>query len=92
MLFFCVNFFLFFSSWSYYGDWVPPPPAPKCSGQLVSAFFYLLNLRQMATIAQVLGYTKDAQYYNDVYSKAVPQFNAAWYRNTTYGKEVQPQK
>jgi alpha-L-rhamnosidase len=75
--------------WSYYGDWVPPPPAPKCSGQLVSAFFYLLNLKQMAAIAKLLGNGKDAQYYNDVYSKAVSQFNSAWYHNNTYDIGVQ---
>ena len=46
----------------------------------------LLTVKQMITMAQVLGYAEDYAYFTEVAEKLLPQFQATFYNqaNNTY--------
>jgi len=69
--------------YSYYGDWVPPPPAPKCSGSLVSAFSYISNVQQAAQLATFLGRTSDATQWNQLAATLSTQYNTAFFKSSS---------
>jgi hypothetical protein len=71
------------SMYSYYGDWVPPPPAPKCSGSLVSAFNFIANSQMASELATSQGLTSDAQQWNSLVANLSTQFNNAWWKSST---------
>jgi alpha-L-rhamnosidase len=63
-----------------YGDWVPPPPAPKCHNSYLSATSYLLNLQQMAVMAQqALGNSSESEQWQQLWQTQSAAFNAAFY-------------
>jgi alpha-L-rhamnosidase len=76
-----------------FGDWVPPPPAKKCSIHLTAAWYYLLNTRQLSKIAAALGHHDDAETYSKLYhTQLVHSFNQAFFngpKQHTYDVGVQ---
>eukprot|EP01121_Diplochlamys_sp_Union-15-3_P012427 TRINITY_DN3717_c0_g1_i1.p1 TRINITY_DN3717_c0_g1~~TRINITY_DN3717_c0_g1_i1.p1 ORF type:complete len:721 (+),score=164.69 TRINITY_DN3717_c0_g1_i1:635-2797(+) len=79
----------FANFYCYYGDWVPPPPAPRCSCHFTAAFYYLLGLSQLSDMAKVIGNNADATKYSSLYASGVPKFNQAFYSNGKYDIGVQ---
>lgn len=69
------------------GDWVPPGgnshnPTPTNS---VSAFYWLYDLRLMVDIAQALGETSDAAYYQTLLANSTLAYHAYFFNSTTAG-------
>jgi hypothetical protein len=55
----------------------------KVSGSLTSAFYYLLNVKELATLATALGKTDDANKYNALFASLSDKFNAAFFDKDT---------
>jgi alpha-L-rhamnosidase len=67
---------------SKYGDWVPPPPQPRTSGNLVSTFFVIQNLIELAEFANILGKGDEAKQFNQQAQTVAQQFHHAWFNTT----------
>jgi len=73
----------------WYGDWVPPPPAKRASCHFTAGFYFILNTRQLAEMAKMLGKTTDAQEYEKLAETTGKEFNQAWFVDGKYGIGVQ---
>ena len=72
-----------------YGDWVPPPQYKKIDTHFCSAFSFMQNIQQIATIAGALNDTSNAVRLQNMFSKYVIQFNKAYYSNYKYMDDLQ---
>jgi alpha-L-rhamnosidase len=68
--------------YSKYGDWVPPPPHPKCSGGFTSSYFLIQNLKELGVFARAIGNTKDAEYFESSFKSVVQLFHQTFYNQT----------
>ena len=66
-----------------YGDWVPPPPNPKVDNTFTGAFSFLMNIKRMKVIADLLGKTDDANMLEQTFKKLVVDFNKGFRTNDT---------
>jgi len=77
-----------------YGDWVPPPPAKKAEGHLVSSFAVLRDLQILIEMADAIGETQDAADLRARYQPLCKEFNSAFYNSNTktYGSGLQTEQ
>ena len=66
-----------------YGDWVPPPPNPKVDNTFTGAFSFLMNIKRMKAVADLLGKSDDATMLEQTFQKLVIEFNKGFMTNDT---------
>ncbi len=67
----------------HYGDWVPPPPNPKVDSTFTGAFSFLMNIKRMKVVADLLEKTDDANMLEQTFQKLVADFNKGFRTNNT---------
>eukprot|EP01119_Soliformovum_irregulare_P021723 TRINITY_DN7294_c0_g2_i1.p1 TRINITY_DN7294_c0_g2~~TRINITY_DN7294_c0_g2_i1.p1 ORF type:complete len:1083 (+),score=341.06 TRINITY_DN7294_c0_g2_i1:2597-5845(+) len=73
---------------SFYGDWVPPPPAPRTSVHLTASWYFLLGLKEFVAMATILGNQVDVKKYTVIYEQFVPEFNKAFLNSGTHVYDI----
>ena len=66
--------------YSYYGDWLPPPPAKRVSGQYTSGFAYLYTTQLVIEMGVALGV--DVSEVEAQLAMDLPKFKAKWYNTS----------
>ena len=66
-----------------YGDWVPPPPNPKVDSTFIGAFSFLMNIRRMKAVADLLGKSDDVAMLEQTFQKLITDFNKGFMTNDT---------
>lgn len=69
---------------SGFGDWVPPPPAPKADGHFLGAFSFLHDLKMGSSFFAAAGYAQDAKHLQDLFESSSSQFHDAFFNGTKF--------
>ena len=67
----------------HYGDWVPPPPFPKVDNIFTGAFSFIMNIKRIKDVANLLGKIDDVTTLEDMFNKLIGEFNNAFMTNDT---------
>lgn len=68
---------------SSYGDWVPPPPAPRTNESLTSSFAFMHDVSLLVNMSRILGYTNDTQTYMILYQQLAQEFHRVFFNRTS---------